>query len=164
MPATLRLYDRLFTEPQPDAGGRDFREALNPASLSVVQGWLEPSLAAVAAEQRFQFERHGYFIADRPIEFVTCRVQSVGEVPKPPVIMYVGGPSIEQARIGSRPIYIDARHGWQDSAIYERTRLPAAATVHGPCVINEMSATTIVLPGQSASVDPHGNIILQVAP
>ncbi len=106
---------------------------------------------------------YGYFIADRPIEFVTCRVQSVGEVPKPPVIMFVGGPSIEGARIGSRPVYIDTRHGWQDSAIYERTRLPAAATVHGPCVINEMSATTIVLPGQSATVDPHGNIILQVA-
>jgi glutaminyl-tRNA synthetase len=65
VPATLRLYDRLFTEPQPDAGGRDFREALNPASLQVVQGWLEPSLAAVASEQRFQIERHGYFITDR---------------------------------------------------------------------------------------------------
>ena len=47
--------------------------------------------------------------------------------------------------------------------VYERTRLPAAATVHGPCVINEMSSTTIVLPGQSATVDPHGNMILQVA-
>ena len=65
VPATLRLYDRLFSEPQPDAGGRDFREALNPASLQVVQGWLEPSLADVPAEQRFQIERHGYFVTDR---------------------------------------------------------------------------------------------------
>ena len=65
VPAALRLYDRLFIAPQPDAGGRDFREALNPASLQVVQGWLEPSLAAVASEQRFQIERHGYFITDR---------------------------------------------------------------------------------------------------
>ena len=38
---------------------------LNPASLQVVQGWLEPSLASVASEQRFQIERHGYFITDR---------------------------------------------------------------------------------------------------
>ena len=64
-PATVNLYDRLFTEPQPDAGGRDFREVLNPRSLVVAQGWLEPGLAGAAPEQRFQFERHGYFVADR---------------------------------------------------------------------------------------------------
>jgi glutaminyl-tRNA synthetase len=65
VPATVVLYDRLFTEPQPDAGGRDFREVLNPKSKVPVQAWLEPSLAGVAAEQRYQFERHGYFITDR---------------------------------------------------------------------------------------------------
>jgi glutaminyl-tRNA synthetase len=63
--ATVNLYDRLFTEAQPDAGGRDFRDALNPNSKRVVQAWLEPSLAAVARETRLQFERHGYFVADR---------------------------------------------------------------------------------------------------
>ena len=65
VPATIQLYDRLFTEPQPDAGGRDFREALNPHSKRVVQGYVEPALAGLAADQRFQFERHGYFVADR---------------------------------------------------------------------------------------------------
>jgi hypothetical protein len=65
VPATVVLYDRLFTEAQPDAGGRDFREVLNPLSKQVVQGWLEPALAAAKREQRFQFERHGYFVADR---------------------------------------------------------------------------------------------------
>ena len=65
VPATVVLYDRLFTEPQPDAGGRDFREVLNPQSRQVVQAYLEPALAGVAPEQHFQFERHGYFVADR---------------------------------------------------------------------------------------------------
>jgi glutaminyl-tRNA synthetase len=65
LPARVNLYDRLFKEAQPEAGGRDFREALNTASLVVAQGWLEPGLAAAAREQRFQFERHGYFVADR---------------------------------------------------------------------------------------------------
>ena len=46
--ATVNLYDRLFSRPQPDAGGRDFRKALNPANKRVVQAWLEPSLATVA--------------------------------------------------------------------------------------------------------------------
>jgi glutaminyl-tRNA synthetase len=65
LPAELRLYERLFTEEQPDAGGKDFKAALNPASVRVVQGFVEPSLAGAQAETRVQFERHGYFVADR---------------------------------------------------------------------------------------------------
>jgi glutaminyl-tRNA synthetase len=65
LPATVRLYDRLFTEPNPDAGGRDFREVLNPGSRQVTQAWLEPSLKDAPREHRVQFERHGYFVADR---------------------------------------------------------------------------------------------------
>ena len=63
--AEVRLYDRLFTEAQPDAGGRDFKASLNPASCRVVQAVLEPSLAAAQPDDKFQFERHGYFVADR---------------------------------------------------------------------------------------------------
>jgi glutaminyl-tRNA synthetase len=65
LPAEVRLYDRLFTEAQPDAAGRDFKECLNPDSKKVVRGWLEPSLAEANADDKFQFERHGYFVADR---------------------------------------------------------------------------------------------------
>jgi glutaminyl-tRNA synthetase len=65
LPATVNLYDRLFTEAQPEAGGRDFLSVLNPKSKQVVTAWTEPSLAAAVAEQHFQFERHGYFVADR---------------------------------------------------------------------------------------------------
>ncbi len=63
--AEIRLFDRLFTEAQPDAGGRDFLSVLNPNSKQVVQGYLEPSLANAPPEARFQFERHGYFVTDR---------------------------------------------------------------------------------------------------
>jgi glutaminyl-tRNA synthetase len=63
--AEVRLYDRLFSEPQPDAGGRDFKQALNPQAKTVVNAYLEPGLANALPEQRFQFERHGYFVADR---------------------------------------------------------------------------------------------------
>ena len=63
--AEVRLYDRLFSEPQPDAGGKDFKQALNSQAKTVVTAYLEPGLAAALPEQRFQFERHGYFVADR---------------------------------------------------------------------------------------------------
>ena len=64
-PAEVRLYDRLFTEEQPDAGGRDFLTVLNPNSLTTVQAIVEPGLAKAAPEDHFQFERHGFFVADR---------------------------------------------------------------------------------------------------
>ena len=61
----MRLYDRLFSDPQPDAGGKDFKLALNPNSKEVVTAYLEPGLKAALPEDRYQFERHGYFVVDR---------------------------------------------------------------------------------------------------
>jgi glutaminyl-tRNA synthetase len=63
--AEVRLYDRLFTEPDPEADKDvQFVDHLNPHSLDVVNAKVEPSLAASAPGDRFQFERTGYFIAD----------------------------------------------------------------------------------------------------
>ena len=55
----------LTASVQPDTGGKDFIEGLNPNSLKVVTAFVEPSLAAAKADDKFQFERHGYFVADR---------------------------------------------------------------------------------------------------
>ncbi|MBZ2206662.1 glutamine--tRNA ligase/YqeY domain fusion protein [Massilia soli] len=63
--AEVRLYDRLFLDPNPDAGGKDFMQALNPNALEVITAYLEPGMKDAVADQRFQFERHGYFVADR---------------------------------------------------------------------------------------------------
>ena len=65
--AEVRLYDRLFTVPNPDdeADGKTYRDYLNPDSRKVVTGYVEPAAAAAAPEQSFQFERTGYFVADR---------------------------------------------------------------------------------------------------
>jgi glutaminyl-tRNA synthetase len=63
--AEVRLYDRLFVEAQPDAGGRDFLQALNPNSLQSINAKVEASVSKAAADTRFQFERHGYFVTDR---------------------------------------------------------------------------------------------------
>ncbi|QFT85173.1 Glutamine--tRNA ligase [Halomonas sp. THAF12] len=66
VPMEVRLYDNLFTVEQPDKDkDADFLEHLNPESLTVVQAMGEPSLADAAPESRFQFERVGYFCADR---------------------------------------------------------------------------------------------------
>jgi glutaminyl-tRNA synthetase len=66
LPAEIRLYDRLFTVPEPDADKeKNFLEYINPASLNVVQGWVESCVKDAAPETRYQFERLGYFCTDR---------------------------------------------------------------------------------------------------
>jgi glutaminyl-tRNA synthetase len=66
MSAEIRLYDRLFTVPEPDADKAvDFSTYLNPDSLTVVQGWVEACVKDAVPETRYQFERLGYFCADR---------------------------------------------------------------------------------------------------
>jgi glutaminyl-tRNA synthetase len=62
--ANVRLYDRLFKVPNPGAE-RDFLADINPDSVNTITAQLEPALKDAAAEDRFQFERHGYFVADR---------------------------------------------------------------------------------------------------
>jgi glutaminyl-tRNA synthetase len=63
--AEVRLYDRLFTVPEPDADGGDFKRFLNPNSLETVTAKLEPSLRQADAKTRYQFERLGYFTLDK---------------------------------------------------------------------------------------------------
>ena len=62
--AEVRIYDRLFKAPHPGNGERDFLLDLNPESMRTLRARVEPSLAVAEAEERFQFERHGYYVAD----------------------------------------------------------------------------------------------------
>ena len=78
----VRLYDRLFSQPDPDAvpEGQDFTAALNPASLVTVQAKIEPGVAAHPAGTRYQFERTGYFMSDEdstPDRLVFNRIVSL---------------------------------------------------------------------------------------
>lgn len=71
--AEVRLFDRLFAVPHPgarregDAEGleRNYLDDINPHSKKVITAYLEPALKSARAEESFQFERHGYFVADR---------------------------------------------------------------------------------------------------
>ena len=66
LPAEVRLYDRLFTKENPSEGKGDFKEWLNPGSLEVIDNALiEPALSGIAPGENVQFERLGYFCADK---------------------------------------------------------------------------------------------------
>ena len=66
LPAEIRLYDRLFVNENPDVAeeGKDFKSNLNPDSLDIKKGFVEPSLANAEPEAKYQFERRGYFCVD----------------------------------------------------------------------------------------------------
>ncbi len=61
----IRMYDRLFKDPHPGSGDRDFLEDINPNSVTTIKAQLELSLKDAKPAESFQFERHGYFVADR---------------------------------------------------------------------------------------------------
>ncbi|HEY8118146.1 MAG TPA: glutamine--tRNA ligase/YqeY domain fusion protein [Methylophilaceae bacterium] len=63
--AEVRLYDRLFKEAHPGRGDRNYLDDINPNSLKVISAQLETALKDAKPEERFQFERHGYFVADK---------------------------------------------------------------------------------------------------
>jgi glutaminyl-tRNA synthetase len=73
VPATVRLYDRLFTVPNPNSAD-DFMDVLNPESLETVEAMLEPSLAGLGAGEAVQFERLGYFCPDSAADSPELRV------------------------------------------------------------------------------------------
>jgi len=60
----VRLYDRLFLEPHPGTGSHQYLDDLHSKAKTVIRPYLEASLKEAKPEDRFQFERHGYFVAD----------------------------------------------------------------------------------------------------
>jgi N-methylhydantoinase A len=115
-------------------------------------------------EERFHAahtQEYGYDIRHRAIQFVSARVQAVGEVVKAPQAEVAGGPSLAVAQTGARKVYFDSRHGWLDTPIYSRTALPPETELAGPAIINEMSATSLILPGQTLHADTWGNLIVR---
>ena len=81
IPAEVRVFERLFTDPHPDAGEGNFLDLLNPNSKQVLKAYVEPSLANAQPDDKFQFERNGYFVADLKDHAATgAGVQSGGVV------------------------------------------------------------------------------------
>lgn len=104
---------------------------------------------------------YGHAIPDLPIEVVNCRVQAVGIVPKGASRPASAAGSVPAARTDERQVYFGERHGWLTTGIYRHSALPVMVPLQGPAVIDEMSSTTLVHPGQHASVDRAGNILIE---
>ena len=66
VPAEVRIYDRLFSHESPDGNKEiDFKEFINPNSLEIITGYIEPSVKTAKNLDQFQFQRLGYFCVDK---------------------------------------------------------------------------------------------------
>jgi len=103
----------------------------------------------------------GYDLTGRDVEIVNCRVKAIGHVPRADVKVVEGG-STNPMPTGFRDVYFGADKGWIRTGIYARKDLATGAVLTGPVIIEEMSATTVVLPGQQMTVDAFANLVITI--
>ena len=103
---------------------------------------------------------YGYDIPGRAVEIVTLRLKIVGVVNKPKLAATALLGSADMSPAPRRAVYFDAITGWLDTPVFDRAALPMDGEVAGPAIVEEMSATTLIHPGQSAGIDAAGNLIL----
>jgi N-methylhydantoinase A len=133
-------------------------------SVPIPSGRLGPeTLGAIAAAHAEIYAAH-YGYAEpvgTPLEASNWKLQIAGAVP--PVVL--SGPVADglDARKGTRPVYFPESGGFVDCPVYDRYRLGPVTPVTGPAVIEERETTAVLLPGDTAAVDEHGNLIIHVA-
>jgi N-methylhydantoinase A len=120
-------------------------------------GKLDTLLATFSTSYK---EEYGNVISTRPVEIVNCRVRASGAVPKADLAPVRQRGSLDEALIDKREIYFGPAEGWQEARIFARAKLPLGERIAGPAVVEEMSSTTVVLPGQTFHVDAIGNLLI----
>ena len=109
--------------------------------------------------QHLQLYAHNH--PDKPVEFVSARLAAIGRMgapelpPAPP-----GGEAA--APFERRPVYFEEAGDWVETAVYDRAALGPGARFEGPAIVEQADATTVIHPGQSASVDSFGNLLIAI--
>jgi len=105
--------------------------------------------------------RFGHAATAEPLELVNVRLTVIGKRKKIEFPEATG--SGAAAQIGTRPIYLEDPQAPQECAVYRRELLSPGVQIPGPCVIEEYGSTTVLFAGDSLSVAPTGELIIQVA-
>jgi N-methylhydantoinase A len=151
--------DRVFVR---TADLRYFGQAYE-VRVDVPGGEVTDELAAQVAETFHDEHRalYGYDNRSDPrqqVEWVNLRVTGVGPIRKPSLREVAAGTGSETARAGTRRVFFD---DWVEATVYDRARLGAGDVVEGPAVLEEFSSTVPLHPGFTATVDPHGNLLIR---
>jgi N-methylhydantoinase A len=122
---------------------------------------------ALLIELRQGFEQthqqmYGYTAPEEPIQAITFRIEAIGVVPQAEITRQPpAARPVEEALSGRRDVWLVEAGGFVSCPVYDRERLGPGHHIAGPAVVEQMDATTLMLPGQSAVVDPFLNIIVE---
>ena len=169
------LFGQLIAEAHADLGreaiGEDQRR-MEPAfdlryvgqsSEITVPVGMDDAMAAIVARFHGLHEMlYSFGVPGEPVELVNIRLRAVGIVGKPPLAApeaVAGG----GAAIGRRTIHLPEEDQPVEVAVYDRAALPAGHRIEGPAVIEEASSTTFMPSRSTATIDPFGNLVIQVA-
>ncbi len=123
----------------------------------------EETLTMLARDFAAAHQRAYGFTADGdPVQLVTFRLEATGIVPKARFATYEdASPDASRAVIGQRQVWMPEAAGFMTCPVYDRDQLQAGNRIQGPAIIEQMDATTVVLPTTEARVEPGLNLILQ---
>ena len=167
--ATWFTQEHIAPEAQAVARTADMRYAGQNYELpiAVPDGPITAATLAALAEGFDAAHRRLYgFVAEgEAVQLVTLRVEATGRVPKAAFAPRPEGPPDASAAItGTRDVWMPEAGGFVPCPIYDRDRLAPGHRFTGPAIVEQMDATTVVLPGMTARVEPYGNLILEAAP
>jgi len=115
----------------------------------------DPFLADFTEAHRREY---GYAVDGRAVEVVNCRLKAIGHVDRPAANFRA--PTAAPETRARRSVHFGDR--WLDTPVLDRAALPVGHVVTGPAIIDEMSSTTVVEPGQTARLEPTGNLVLEI--
>ncbi|MBN8929589.1 MAG: methylhydantoinase [Rhodospirillales bacterium 69-11] len=134
--------------------------------IPVPEGPIGPATLDALAEGFATAHRRMYgFVAEgEPVQLVTFRVEAAGLVPKARFTPQEdAGPDASAAIMATREVWMPEAGGFVPCPVYDRDRLRAGNVIRGPAIVEQMDATTVVLPDMKARVEPYLNLILEAA-
>lgn len=124
--------------------------------------WSEEDKYAIIKEFHNLHEKNFTFkLEDSPTEIVNIHVTAFGKVPKPEIGKITRNGSVDEAKKENRNIYYEKK-GWINTPVYDRDKLPPNEVIHGPAVVEEKAAVTLIYDGQQLHLDDYGNIIIEM--
>ncbi len=150
--ATLRTVDMRYA-------GQNYELAVELPPGPVTPESLKALAQGFAEAHRRQY---GFVDSEGTVQLVTFRLEATGLVSKANFTPQPdAGPDASHARIGEREVWIPESGGWVTCPIYDREALRAGNRFAGPAIVEQMDATTVLLPGMTARVEPYLNLILE---
>jgi N-methylhydantoinase A len=132
-------------------------------SVSVRSGALDAEAVAEAIAafhaQHLQLYAHNH--PDKPVEFVSARLAALGRMDAPELPSVPPGDGTARP-CERRPVYFEEAGDWVETSVYDRSGLAPGARFEGPAIVEQADATTVIHPGQRASVDSFGNLLIAI--